>query len=129
MHFNRIIETCLYVQNLNKTEAFYNGKLEFPIIGKKEGRHIFFRAGSSVLLCFNAEITQKEDTLPAHFGEGHIHLAFEVPKGQYEKAKEWVQSKDIEIEHEQCWHDDYRSFYFRDPDGHSLEVVPQGLWD
>ena len=129
MYLNRIIETCLYVQDLDGTEAFYANKLEFTVIGKKQGRHIFFRVGSSVLLCFKADVTREEASLPVHFGEGQLHLAFEVPKKDYEKVKKWIQSKGIEIEHEQHWHNDYRSFYFRDPDGHSLEIVPQGLWD
>jgi len=129
MHLNRIIETCLYVQSLEKSEAFYHGKLEFPIIGKEQGRHIFFKAGTSVLLCFNAEATKNGESVPAHFGEGQMHLAFEVPKAHYEEAKDWIQSKGIKIEHEHHWHNDYYSFYFRDPDGHSVEVVPQGLWD
>ncbi len=44
-------------------------------------------------------------------------------------TKGWIRSINIEIEHEQHWYDDYYSFYFRDPDGHSLEIVPEGMWD
>jgi len=49
------------------------------IIGFVENRHIFFRAGSSVLLCFNPETTKKEERLPPHFGTGQLHFAFEAP--------------------------------------------------
>ncbi|HKK46257.1 MAG TPA: VOC family protein [Balneolaceae bacterium] len=129
MHLTRIIETSLYIQDLKRTEVFYHKKLEFQVIGKEPGRHIFFKAGSSVLLCFKADATQKGDSLPVHFGEGQMHLAFEVPKEHYEEAKGWIRSKGIEIEHEQQWNSDFQSFYFRDPDDHSLEIVPQGLWD
>jgi catechol 2,3-dioxygenase-like lactoylglutathione lyase family enzyme len=126
--FTQIKETGLYVQDLDRTEFFYNGKLDLEIISKSEGRHIFFKAGSSVLLCFIADATKNDEKLPGHFGEGKMHIAFEVPKDKYADTKKWIRSRGIEIEHEQQWGEDYHSFYFRDPDGHSLEIVPEGLW-
>lgn len=129
MHFNQIKETCLYVQNLDDTEAFYSGKLNLEVIARVAGRHIFFKAGTSVLLCFLAEATKNEENLPAHFAEGKMHLALEVPSDDYREVKARIHSNGIEIEHEQQWGGDYRSFYFRDPDGHSIEIVPEGMWD
>ncbi len=128
MHFTQIKETSLYVEDLDRTEAFYSGKLQLEVIAKSEGRHVFFKAGSSVLLCFIAESTGKDENLPAHFGEGNMHIAFEVPEETYEEIKAEILSSDIEIEHEQHWSDEYRSFYFRDPDDHSIEIVPAGMW-
>lgn len=128
MQFSQIKETSLYVQDLDRTEAFYNGKLGLEILTRVEGRHIFFKAGTSVLLCFLADATRNDEKVP-HYGEGEMHIAFEVPKENYEKAKSWIQSMGITIEHEQQWYEDYYSFYFRDPDGHSLEIVPGGMWE
>ncbi|MDZ7693786.1 MAG: VOC family protein [Balneolaceae bacterium] len=93
MQFSQIKETCLYVQDLDKTEAFYKNKLQLDVIGKEEGRHVFFRVGSSVLLCFIADATKKEDVLPAHYGQGSLHIAFEVPKEQYKEIKAADSSK------------------------------------
>lgn len=129
MHFTQIKETSLYVQDLDRTESFYKGKLDFKVISRAEGRHIFFKAGSSVLLCFIADATRNDEKLPAHYGEGKMHIAFEVPKEKYEGVKTWIRSRGIDIEHEQQWNKDFYSFYFRDPDGHSLEIVPGGMWD
>ncbi len=128
MQFTKIKETSLYVEELDRTESFYKDKLDLEVISKVEGRHIFFKAGSSVLLCFIADTT-KNDKKVSHFGKGEMHIAFEVPQDDYETAKSWIQSKGIAIEHEQKWSDDFFSFYFRDPDGHSLEIVPTGMWD
>lgn len=125
----QIKETALYVQDLNRTEDFYHKKLELSIISKEEGRHIFFKAGSSILLCFLADTTRKSESLPPHYGEGNQHIAFEVPKAEYQQVKKKIREKGIEIEHVQSWGDEYQSFYFRDPDGHSLEIVPEGMWD
>ena len=129
MNISRIKETSLYVQELERTESFYKKKLNFPVISRENGRHIFFRVGSSILLCFLAGTTKKGDTLPPHYGKGNLHIAFEVPKSKYHAVKNQIQSQNIPIEHEQHWFDDFYSFYFRDPDGHSLEVVQQGMWN
>lgn len=129
MHFTQIKETCLYVYDLERTESFYHTKLGLPVISKEAGRHIFFRAGTSVLLCFISEATQTSDTLPPHYGVGNMHLGLEVPKESYHQIKGQVQSAGIAIEHVQQWDDKNESIYFRDPDGHSIEIVPAGLWD
>lgn len=129
MKINFIKETCLYVSNLHNTRAFYEGKLGFTLINLTEGRHIFFRAGKSVLLCFLPEATKEDTHLPAHYGSGKLHLAFEVPKKEYEEWKEKIKRLGIEIIHEEPWHDGFLSFYFHDPDGHVLEIVQEGMWD
>src|SRR5699024_931629 len=129
MNITQIKETSLYVQDLDRTEVFYKEKLDFEVIAKEKGRHIFFKAGASILLCFIAESTKNGDSLPSHHGEGNIHIAFEVPRSKYAAVKDQIQSQNIPIEHEQHWFDDCYSFYFRDPDGHSLEIIPQGMWE
>ena len=129
MNIIQIKESSLYVQDLARTEAFYKEKLNFEVIAREKGRHIFFKVGSSVLLCFLAHATEKDETLPLHYGEGKLHIAFEVPKSDYEAVKKRIRSKEIEIEHEQHWFNDFYSFYFRDPDEHALEIVQQGMWN
>lgn len=62
MNIKRIKETCLYVTDLDATTAFYAGKLGLPLLSKVPGRHVFFRAGETVLLCFIAGATQQELT-------------------------------------------------------------------
>lgn len=128
MKFNSIKETALYVKDLNNTRAFYHGKLGFEEIGYKEGRHIFFRVGTSVLLCFLAEASLAEDDLPPHGATGTIHIAFEVFPEEYQSRKEEILGHEIEIIKSQSWPHGLESFYFLDPDGHLLEVVPEGLW-
>lgn len=125
----RIKETCLYVSDLNRTREFYEGKLGLECFSLVPGRHIFFRAGESVLLCFNPEVTKDDQKLPPHWGQGKLHLAFEVGKEEYGQWKEKVSAAGIEIVHEQPWGETHLSFYFEDPDGHVLEIIMEGLWD
>ncbi|WP_299759872.1 VOC family protein [uncultured Pontibacter sp.] len=129
MDIKKIKETCLYVQNLDASKDFYHNKLGFKVIGEVAGRHVFFRAGASVLLCFNPEASKESKNLPPHFGSGQLHLAFEVEQQQYEPWKQKVQDLGIAIEQEFDWGGGFLSFYFRDPDEHLLEVVMEGMWE
>lgn len=129
MNFSQIKETCLYLSDLDLAEDFYHGILEMPVISKVPGRHIFFRCGTSVLLCFVPEVTKNEITLPSHFAHGKQHIAFEVNKSDYLKTKINLLEKGILITHEQEWKDGLKSFYFEDPFGHVLEIVPKGIWE
>ena len=129
MKITKIKENCLYVNDLERSRHFYHNKLGLPMISHVEGRHIFFRAGSSVLLCFLPEVTKAESKLPPHFAYGPQHLAFEVAAGEYVQWKEKLHEQDIGVVHEQHWRDDLYSMYFHDPDGHLLEIVPPGIWE
>ena len=80
MRFLHIKETCIYVRDLDRTQHFYKEKLGLEIIAKVEGRHIFFRVGSSVLLCFIASATENNSHTPGHGASGRIHFAMEVNK-------------------------------------------------
>jgi catechol 2,3-dioxygenase-like lactoylglutathione lyase family enzyme len=129
MKIRQIKETCLYVSDLNQTESFYSKVLELPVIGKKQGGYVFFKAGSSVLLCFNPEDSGSKSEIPAHWTEGTAHLAFEVSVSEYQQWKEKVTSAGVKIIHEHSWGQEFLSFYFNDPDGHVLEIVQEGMWE
>jgi catechol 2,3-dioxygenase-like lactoylglutathione lyase family enzyme len=130
MNILKIKETCLYLIDLDRARSFYHEVLGLPIISYVEGKHIFFRAGTSVLLCFNPEDSKSKISPPAHFGGGKQHFAFEVSKTEYEKVKNEIRSKGITIVDEVVWKSGEESFYFNDPEGNVLEFVPDiGIWD
>lgn len=129
MQISKVKETCLYISEIDRSEQFYNGQLGLPVISKVDGRHIFFRVGSSVLLCFIAEATRAEKVLPPHFAYGKQHIAFEVPEKEYAQWKEKLALGGTKITHEQAWKNDKLSFYFEDPDGNVLEILPPGIWE
>lgn len=129
MNFKKIKETCIYFNDLNKAREFYHGLLGLPIIGELEGKHIFFKAGGSVLLCFNPEDSKNKQSPPAHYSEGKYHFAFEVSSAEYQLHKEKIQSCGIRITDVLVWKNGLESFYFEDPAGNVLEVVPEGVWD
>ena len=129
MNILSIKETCIYVEDLERTKDFYSGKLGLPLISLVTNRHVFFRAGSSVLLCFLAGETQKEKELPPHGAQGQIHFAFEVSKEGYPNALSQIKNSGIEILHEHLWKNGPHSFYFHDPDKNLVEIIEQGLWE
>lgn len=129
MEINQIKETCLYVSDLDRTKEFYHNKLGLELMAFEESHHVFFRAGTSVLLCFIPEYSKAKQELPYHYASGPIHFAFQVDKDQYEDWKQKIQDAGIEIEHEQSWGNELLSFYFRDPDDNLAEIVMTGMWD
>jgi catechol 2,3-dioxygenase-like lactoylglutathione lyase family enzyme len=129
MNILSIKETCIYVEDLERSRRFYSDKLGLPLISFVKNRHVFFKAGASVLLCFLAEKTKQEKQLPAHGAQGQIHFAFEVSKEEYVDALSQIKKSGIEILHEQVWKNGLHSFYFHDPDNHLVEIIEQGLWE
>lgn len=124
-----IKETCLYVADTERTRAFYADQLGLECFTHTPGLLAFFRAGNSVLLCFNAERTKDQEGVPRHFGNGELHFAFEAAAGHYETWRAHVPAVGIAIEHDHVWPNGRRSFYFRDPDRHCVEVIEAGMWE
>lgn len=129
MNIARIKEACIYVTDLHATKQFYSYQLGLPLISLVEGRHVFFKAGESVLLCFVADKTRQEKELPPHGASGSVHFAFEVKREEYDDALQKIKDAGIPILHEHVWKDQLRSFYFHDPDQNLVEVIEEGLWE
>ncbi|HEX8038570.1 MAG TPA: VOC family protein [Chryseosolibacter sp.] len=130
MKFTKIKETCLYVRDLEKAKEFYSGALGLPVIGYEQEKHLFLRVGVSVLLLFNPDDSKEKVSPPPHFGGGKQHFAFEVATHAYEDSKDQISGKGIAIIDEITWRSGKKSFYFNDPEGNVLEIVPEeGVWD
>jgi len=130
MKILQIKETCLYVHDLERAKHFYHEILELPVINYTSGKHLFLRAGNSVLLLFNPDDSRNKTSPPPHFGGGKQHFAFEVSDKDYAAAKESIANKGISIIDEVTWRSGKQSFYFNDPEGNILEIVPDtGIWE
>jgi catechol 2,3-dioxygenase-like lactoylglutathione lyase family enzyme len=129
MEIKQVKETCLYVQDLERSKYFYHHILGLPIYSMVENRHVFFKVGPSMLLCFLPEVTRAEQKLPPHYAYGKQHIALEVKPEMYERWRNELLQQGIDIIHEQQWKEGLHSFYFEDPDGHLIEIVPEGIWE
>lgn len=123
-----IKETCLYINNLEKAKKFYHDKLGLEIINYLPHKHLFLRAGSSVLLCFNPGDSKQKQSPPPHYAHGEQHFAFEVNSTEYDNVKRKIEGLGIKITEEMTWKNGQKSFYFNDPENNVLEIVPDGIW-
>mgnify|MGYP001126276773 CR=1 FL=1 len=129
-----ILESALYVTDLDAAEAFYAGVLGLERIARVEGRHVFFRCGAGVLLLFNAEATRQPPApgarlpVPPHGTQGHGHLCFAATADEIERWRTHLEEKGVAVEADFLWSSGGRSLYFRDPSGNSLEFAEPKIW-
>jgi catechol 2,3-dioxygenase-like lactoylglutathione lyase family enzyme len=135
-----ILESALYVDDLDTAEVFYGEILGLTRITKADGRHVFFRCGEGVLLLFNAAATEVPPPadarlpVPPHGAHGPGHLCFRASSREIEAWKQRLESKGIAIEADFEWppfgkgSGGGRSIYFRDPAGNSLEFAEPTIW-
>lgn len=111
-----VIETGIYVDDLEPAEAFYRDVLGLAVIGKEQGRHVFFRVGErNVLLAFNPAATLKGDVLPVHGAIGPGHFALGIAVADFDAWRERLAKHAVVVEKEVQWPRGGRSLYFRDP--------------
>jgi catechol 2,3-dioxygenase-like lactoylglutathione lyase family enzyme len=124
-----VVETAIYVDDLDAAETFYQTILGLAVIGKEPGHHVFFRVGEgSILLAFRAEATLKGDALPPHGAAGPGHFALGIEAAALDGWRNHLHSRGVTIEKEVAWPRGGKSIYFRDPAGHLVELITPGLW-
>jgi catechol 2,3-dioxygenase-like lactoylglutathione lyase family enzyme len=128
LHIEHLVEAGIYADDLSQAEAFYRDVLGLEVVMTEPGRHVFFRAGQSMLLVFDPTTTLKGETLPPHGCTGPSHFALGIPTESLKKWKERLVEHGVEIEREVRWPKGGQSIYFRDPAGNSVELVTRGLW-
>lgn len=129
-----ILESALYVDDLDAAEAFYGGVLGLERIQRAGNRHVFFRCGDGVLLLFDARETVKPPApgarlpVPPHGATGAGHLCFRASGAEIDRFRAHLESHGIAIEADFEWPNGGRSIYFRDPAGNSLEIAEPKIW-
>jgi len=129
-----ILETALYVDDLNAAEAFYGELLGLERVLRAGDRHVFYRCGPGILLIFNRAETLKpppDDALPVppHGTTGPGHVCFRMDGPAIDRMVEKLNKAGIVIESDFRWPTGARSIYFRDPAGNSLECAEPRLWN
>jgi catechol 2,3-dioxygenase-like lactoylglutathione lyase family enzyme len=130
---DRVIETCLYVDDLDRAAAFYETVLGLSAMTSDARFRAYDVGGNSVLLLFRRGATLKMvhmpgGTIPPHDGHGPLHLAFAVSADDLASWETRLAAHGVAIEGRTDWSAGGHSVYFRDPDQHLLELATPGLW-
>jgi catechol 2,3-dioxygenase-like lactoylglutathione lyase family enzyme len=130
---DRVIETCLYVDDLDRAARFYEEVLGLGAMTADARFRAYDVGGASVLLLFRRGATLQTvrmpgGTIPPHDGHGPLHLAFAVTVAALPQWEARLRERGIAVEGRTDWSGGGHSIYFRDPDGHLLELATPGLW-
>lgn len=118
-----LLESSLYVDDLVRSVRFYETVLGLELlVSDGERLRAMGVAGRQVLLLF------KKGASPDHDGDGRLHLAFAIPAASLAEWEQRLAECDVTIETRTRWPRGGQSLYFRDPDGHLVELATPGVW-
>jgi catechol 2,3-dioxygenase-like lactoylglutathione lyase family enzyme len=128
-----ILETALYVKDVQKAAAFYRRLFGFATLLDSERLIALDVAGRNVLLLFKEGATKEPfatsgGVIPGHAGSGVTHFAFSIAS---EDLADWQQRLDAEgvaVESVVNWPGGDQSVYFRDVDENLVELITPGFW-
>jgi len=128
-----VVETCLYVDDLELATRFYEDVCEFRRLIGDDRFCALSVADRDVLLLFKRGATLGAQatpggSIPPHDGSGNTHVAFAIPAAAEKSWQQRLEKQGIAIESTVDWPRGGRSIYFRDPDQHLLELITPGCW-
>jgi len=128
-----VLETVLYVGDFARACRFYEQVLGLNSIYRDQRLCAYDVAGRGVLLLFLRghsleTVRLPGGTIPPHDGQGPVHIAFSIAADERADWESRLKDAAIEIEGRTRWPRGGESIYFRDPDGHLVELATPGLW-
>ena len=128
-----LLETSLYVGDLDASAAFYQRVFGFEVLLREDRMVGLAVPGGTVLLLFRRggsvhPSTVPGGTIPEHDGQGTLHLCFAIPLAALHDWEQHLAALGTLVESRVTQSFGGTSLYFRDLDGHSLEVAVPGLW-
>jgi catechol 2,3-dioxygenase-like lactoylglutathione lyase family enzyme len=128
-----VLETALYVDDFARACAFYEQGLGLNSIYRDQRLCAYDVGARGVLLLFLRgqslqTVHLPGGTIPPHDGHGPVHIAFSIAADDLASWETRLKEASIVIEGRTKWPPGGESIYFRDPDGHLLELATPGLW-
>jgi catechol 2,3-dioxygenase-like lactoylglutathione lyase family enzyme len=128
-----ILETALYVEDVERASRFYQDLFGFERLFADARLCALNVAGKHVLLLFRKGASSGPNIMPGgvippHDGGGQIHFAFAIPAEELAVWEERLTAQGIPIESRVRMQYGGISLYFRDPDRHLVELATPGIW-
>jgi catechol 2,3-dioxygenase-like lactoylglutathione lyase family enzyme len=122
MQLEGIDHVALGVRNIERSAKWYIEVLGFERLheGVWGGVPTFIGKGNTGIALFPASRTAKS-TSSSHRELRMLHLAFRADRENFLVAQRELEKRGIEFEFQD--HETSHSIYFRDPDGHALEIT------
>jgi catechol 2,3-dioxygenase-like lactoylglutathione lyase family enzyme len=133
MRINGVVETCLHVEDVARASEFYERLMGFESIAGNERLRALAVAHRQVLLLFRKGGTLEPVDLPGgrippHGGDGHLHVGFAISAEDLPEWERKLGEMGVAIESRVKWELGGESIYFRDLDGHLVELITPGCW-
>jgi catechol 2,3-dioxygenase-like lactoylglutathione lyase family enzyme len=127
------LETAAYVADVPRSAAFYRDVLGLEVITQDDRFAAFAVAPRQVFLLFRKgamrePVVLSGGTIPPHDADGRSHFAFAVTAADLPAWEEHLAQHGVAVEGRVTWPPGGRSVYFRDPDGHLVELATPGIW-
>lgn len=104
----------LHCSDVGRSKAFYTDVLGMTVYRENDGQ-VFLHAGGQGVALFH-----KRNDMPLSTGNDLNHLALNVASGSYESLKSELESQGVAVDGRPG---DDHCIYFRDPDGHRLQLM------
>lgn len=128
-----ILETCLYVADVEKSAQFYEQIFGFQRMLSNQRICAFAVNGRDVLILFlrggtSEPVQLAGGVLPPHDGEGQLHFALAISAEDLAAWENQLAENGVAVESRVHWESGGDSLYFRDPDGNLAELATPGIW-
>lgn len=128
-----ILETCLDVSDVARSQEFYAGLFGYAVM-KSDARFCAFSIGERQVLILFRRGSDPQGTklpfgfIPSHGSSGQGHIGFAIPRESLADWQARLAQRGVPVESTFAWPEGGTSIYFRDPDGHLLELLTPGVW-
>ena len=137
---NGVVETALFVEDLPRACGFYEQVLGLRRVKISDTGCVFRVADQRYLLIISRKAAHTPNktasgdvlppcALPQQDGQGPGHIAFGIPKDEVDSWRQRLAKYNVDLLSEISWETGARSLYFRDLDGHMIELATAGIWE
>ena len=130
-----VLETALYVADLERASAFYQRLLGArELLAEADRMRALDVAGRQVLLLFRTGASTAPNPVPGgvvppHDAQGRMHVCFAIPADALAAWEAHLTTLGIAVESRVHAERGATCLYLRDPDGHLVELATPGLWE